>query len=38
MMARVTLVYSIDEVARRIVESLELIEVVSRNDDNIDYG
>ena len=38
MMARVTQVYSIDEVARRIGESLELIEIVSWNDDNIDYG
>lgn len=34
MMARVTQVYSIDEVARRIGESLELIEIVSWNDDN----
>ena len=38
MMARVTQVYSIDEVARRIGESLELIEIISWNDDNIDYG
>jgi len=38
MMARVTQVYSIDEVARRIRESLELIELISWNDDNIDYG
>lgn len=38
MMARVTQVYSIDEVARRIGESLELLEIVSWNDDNIDYG
>ena len=38
MMARVTQVYSIDEVARRIGESLDLIEIVSWNDDNIDYG
>lgn len=38
MMARVTQVYSIGEVARRIGESLDLIEIVSWNDDNIDYG
>lgn len=38
MMARVTQVYSIDEVARRIGESLELLEAISWNDDNIDYG
>lgn len=38
MMARVTLVYGIDEVARRIGESRELIEVISWNEDNIDYG
>jgi hypothetical protein len=38
MMARVTQVYSIDEVARRIGESLELLEIISWNDDNIDYG
>ena len=37
-MARVTQVYSIDEVARRIDESLELLEIISWNDDNIDYG
>lgn len=37
-MARVTLVYSIDQVARMIGESLELIDVVSQNTDNIDYG
>lgn len=37
-MARVTQVYSIDEVARRIGESLELLEIISWNDDNIDYG
>lgn len=38
MMARVTQVYGIDEVARRIGESRELIEVISWNEDNIDYG
>ena len=38
VMARVTHVYSIDEVARRIGESLELIELIRWNDDNIDYG
>lgn len=37
-MARVTQVYSIDEVARRIGESLEFLEIISWNDDNIDYG
>jgi hypothetical protein len=38
LMARVTHVYSIGQVARRIGESLELIKVVSWNSDNIDYG
>lgn len=38
LMARVTHVYSIDHVAKMIGESLELIEVVSCNPDNIDYG
>jgi hypothetical protein len=38
LMARVTQVYSIGQVARMMGESLELIEVVSRNSDNIDYG
>ena len=37
-MARVTHVHTIDEVARRIGENLELIEIVSANSDNIDYG
>ena len=37
-MSRVTHVYSIGQVARRIGESLELIEVVTWNSDNIDYG
>tara|TARA_R110002110_G_scaffold68731_10_gene185903 strand:- start:23463 stop:23762 length:300 start_codon:yes stop_codon:yes gene_type:complete len=37
-MARVTLVYSIDQVAKMTGESLELIDVVRRNSDNIDYG
>ena len=37
-MARVTQVYSIDQVARMTGESLELIEVVSWTSDNIDYG
>ncbi|WP_138472190.1 hypothetical protein [Poseidonocella sp. HB161398] len=37
-MARVTQVLSIGEVARRIGENLELIEVISANSDNIDYG
>ena len=35
-MARVTYVYSIDQVARMTGESLELVEVVSWNYDNID--
>ena len=38
LMARVTHVYSIGHVAKLIGESLELIEVVSWNSDNIDYG
>ena len=38
MMVRVTHVHTIDEVARRIGENLELIEIVSANSDNIDYG
>ena len=38
LMSRVTHVHSIGQVARRIGESLELIEVVSWNSDNIDYG
>jgi hypothetical protein len=37
-MARVTHVYSIDYVAKMIGESLELIEAVSGNSENIDYG
>lgn len=37
-MARVTHVYRIDEVARRTGETPELIEVISWNEDNIDYG
>ena len=37
-MARVIHVHTIDEVARRIGENLELIEIVSANSDNIDYG
>ena len=37
-MARITHVHTIDEVARRIGENLELIEIVSANSDNIDYG
>jgi hypothetical protein len=37
-MARVTHVYSIVHVAKMIGESLQLIEVVSWNSDNIDYG
>lgn len=38
LMARITHVYSIGYVAKSIGESLELIEVVSCNADNIDYG
>lgn len=37
-MARVTHVHTIVEVAKRIGENLELIEVVSANSDNIDDG
>lgn len=37
-MARITHVCSIDQVARMTGESLELIEVVGWNADNIDYG
>ena len=37
-MARITHVYSIDYVAKMVGESLDLIEVVSANADNIDYG
>ena len=37
-MARVTHVTSMDRVAKMIGESPELIEVVSWNSDNIDYG
>ena len=37
-MARATHVYAIDHVAKMIGESRELIEVVSWNSDNIDYG
>ncbi len=38
LMARATHVYAIDHVAKMIGESRELIEVVSWNSDNIDYG
>jgi hypothetical protein len=38
LMSRVTHVYSIGQVARMMGESLELLEVVSWNSDNIDYG
>jgi len=37
-MGRVTHVVTIDEAARRIGENLELVELVSANSDNIDYG
>ncbi|MFC3170353.1 hypothetical protein [Paracoccus fontiphilus] len=37
-MARVTHLLALDEVARRIGENSELIEIVSANSDNIDYG
>ncbi len=37
-MARVTHLLALDEVARRIGENPELIEIVSANSDNIDYG
>ncbi|MEV8469036.1 hypothetical protein AB0T83_20115, partial [Fluviibacterium sp. DFM31] len=38
LMGRVINVHTIDEVAKRIGENLELIELVSANTDNIDYG
>ena len=37
-MARVTHVHALDEVARRISENRELIDIVSANSDNIDDG
>ena len=37
-MARPTYVFSIEHVAKMIDESLELIDIVSSNSDNIDYG
>lgn len=37
-MSRPTYVFSIDHVAKMIDESLELIDIVSSNSDNIDYG
>ena len=37
-MARTTQVYSIDYVAKMIGENLDLIEAVSANSDNTDYG
>ena len=37
-MGRVTHVVTINEAARRIGENLELVEFVSANSDNIDYG
>ena len=37
-MARVTHLLALDEVARRIGENRELIEIVSANSDNIDDG
>ena len=37
-MARTTHVYTIDHVARRIGEDLELLREVASNSDNIDYG
>jgi len=38
LMARQTRVHSIGSVATMIGENLELIEVISSNSDNIDYG
>jgi hypothetical protein len=38
LMGRVTHVYSVGNVATMIGESLELIELVSWNSDNVDYG
>ena len=37
-MARDTYVYSLDQVAKRIGENPELLEVIAANSDNIDYG
>ena len=37
-MARITHVHTINEVAKKIGEPLELIEILSANSDNIDYG
>lgn len=37
-MGRFTHLLALDEVARRIGENRELIEIVSANSDNIDYG
>lgn len=37
-MARTTQVYSIDHVAKLIGENLELLEEITSNPDNIDYG
>ncbi|WP_424988935.1 hypothetical protein [Microbulbifer sp. S227A] len=37
-MGRAINVHTIDEVARRIGENLELIELVSANSDNFDYS
>ena len=37
-MAHITHVYTINEVAKKVGETLELIEIISANSDNIDYG
>ncbi len=37
-MSRTTLVHTLEEVARRTGENPELIEAVTANSDNIDYG
>ena len=38
LMARITHVHTINEAAKKIGETLELIEIISANSDNIDYG
>lgn len=37
-MSATTLVHTLQEVARRTGENLELIAIITRNSDNIDYG
>lgn len=37
-MARISRVHTINEAAKKVGEPLELIEIISANSDNIDYG